>query len=347
MLGIDRRTLQIAWTLFLFCLTWLVVYRIGHTLIIFALALIFAHLLSPVVNFVERRFPPQVPRVASLLIVYVLLLAAIAAAIFPVVTRVSQEAAVLAQRLPDLIKSDPLGHIPIPGPLEPLRPDITRFVQEAAGDLGERIGPLLSEIGTKVLTGIGSVAGFVLIPIFAFFFLKDGMQIRDSIVDSVQPQRRELVDNIFSDIHLLLAQYIRALVLLSLATFVAYSIFLSLTGTPYPLLLGGTAAALEFIPVVGPLAAIVIILITGVVSGAGHWLVLLILIALYRIFEDYVLSPYLMSSGVALHPLLVLFGVLAGDELLGLPGMFFSVPAMAALRLILIRLRRRSQVTER
>ncbi len=60
----------------------------------------------------------------------------------------------------------------------------------------------------------------------------------------------------------------------------------------------------------------------------------------YRIFQDYVLSPYLMSSRIELHPMLVLFGVLAGEQLLGIPGMFFSVPAMAALRLIWIRLRK-------
>jgi predicted PurR-regulated permease PerM len=48
-----------------------------------------------------------------------------------------------------------------------------------------------------------------------------------------------------------------------------------------------------------------------------------------------------MSSGVKIHPMLVLFGVLAGEQIAGIPGMFFSVPAMAALRLIVVRLRRR------
>jgi predicted PurR-regulated permease PerM len=48
-----------------------------------------------------------------------------------------------------------------------------------------------------------------------------------------------------------------------------------------------------------------------------------------------------MSAGVKIHPMLVLFGVLAGQQLAGIPGMFFSVPAMAALRLIVVRLRRR------
>jgi predicted PurR-regulated permease PerM len=68
---------------------------------------------------------------------------------------------------------------------------------------------------------------------------------------------------------------------------------------------------------------------------------LIVFLGLYRIFQDYVLNPYLMSAGVELHPLLVLFGILAGSELFGVPGMFFSVPVMAALRLIILRLRRR------
>lgn len=345
MLGIDKRTLQIAWTLFLFALTLLIIYRIGRTLIIFAVALIFSHLLAPIVSFVERRFPARVPRVASLLIVYVVLLGMLAAAIFPLAERLSDEAAALAKKLPDVLKSDPLAHIPIPGPLEPLRPDITRFVQQEMTNVGQSIGPMLSELGTKVVNGIGSVLGVVLIPILAFFFLKDGTLIREAIVDSVELRRRELVDNIFSDIHLLLAQYIRALVLMSLASFTFYSIFLGLTGMPFPLLLAGAAATLEFIPAVGPMAGAIIIIAVAAATGYGHLILLLIFLGLYRIFQDFVLNPYLLSAGVEIHPLLVLFGVLAGDELLGIPGMFFSVPAMAALRLILIRLRRRARAS--
>jgi len=345
MLAIDRRALQVAWTLFLFTLTLLIIYEIGRTLIIFAIAVIFAHLLAPIVNFVERQFPARVPRVASLLIVYVALLGVMGGLAIPLAQRVTEEAAALAKNLPNVIKSDPLAHLPIPGWLEPLRPDITSFVQQRLSNIGQEVGPMLTTLGTKVVTGIGSAVGVVLIPILSFFFLKDGPLLRDAIVDSVDLRRRELVDNIFSDIHFLLSQYIRALVLLSLATFIFYSIFLAIIGVAFPILLAVVAAALEFIPAVGPLAAAVIILIVAAVTGYGHLLILLLFFVIYRIFQDYVLNPYLMSAGVELHPLLVLFGVLAGDELLGIPGMFFSVPAMAALRLILIRLRRRTRAT--
>jgi predicted PurR-regulated permease PerM len=132
---------------------------------------------------------------------------------------------------------------------------------------------------------------------------------------------------------------------MSLASFTFYSIFLGLTGMPFPLLLAGAAATLEFIPAVGPMAGAIIIIAVAAATGYGHLILLLIFLGLYRIFQDFVLNPYLLSAGVEIHPLLVLFGVLAGDELLGIPGMFFSVPAMAALRLILIRLRRRARAS--
>src|ERR1700735_5055289 len=122
MFGIDRRTLQVAWTLFLFALTVFLTYEIRHTLLLFALALILAHLLSPVVDFVERIVPRSVPRVAVLAIVYVVSLGAIVGAMIPLGTRVSKEAITLANRLPDVLSNDPLSHLPIPQRLESMRP---------------------------------------------------------------------------------------------------------------------------------------------------------------------------------------------------------------------------------
>jgi predicted PurR-regulated permease PerM len=344
MLGLDRRTIQIAWTLFLFALVLLITYKIGRTLIIFALALIFAHLLSPVVGFVERIFPPRVPRVAALLLVYVALIAVITAALIPLGSRISREAATFVARLPAAVQGDPLANIPIPGWLEPLRPQVTEVLRERIAELGSSIVPVLSKAGTQIITGIGSILGAVLIPILSFFFLKDGAAMRESIVESVDSRRRELIDNIFSDMHMLLAQYIRALVILSIATFIFYTTFLSVAGVPYPLLLGGVAAALEFIPVVGPFLGSLTILIVAATNGYPHLLWIVLFLVIYRIFQDYVLSPYLMSSRIELHPMMVLFGVLAGEQLLGIPGMFFSVPAMAAIRLIFNRLRSRRRV---
>ncbi len=165
--------------------------------------------------------------------------------------------------------------------------------------------------------------------------------MREGIIETVDPDQRKLVNDIFSDLHLLLAQYIRALVILSFATLVFYFLSLFLLGVSFPILLAGIAAVLEFIPVVGPLTASAVIVVVAAFTGYPHIVWIVIFLAVYRIFQDYVLSPYLMSAGVEIHPLLVLFGVLAGEQLAGIPGMFFSVPVMAGLRVIVIRLRRR------
>src|SRR5262249_33850792 len=147
------------------------------------------------------------------------------------------------------------------------------------------------------------------------------------------------VDDLLVDINILLAHYMRALVLLSLSTFVSYSIAFTIIGVPYGVLLASIAFLLEFIPMLGPLTAGVIILIVGAVAGAPV-LTLLIFLLAYRMFQDYVLSPHLMGPGVELHPLLVLFGVFAGAEVAGVAGTFLSVPVLALVRIVYRRIQR-------
>jgi predicted PurR-regulated permease PerM len=131
----------------------------------------------------------------------------------------------------------------------------------------------------------------------------------------------------------------RALVLLSLATFAAYSTFFLILGIPFGVLLAVIAMFLEFIPMIGPLTAAVIIIVVTAVSGS-HVVAIIAFLIVYRMFQDYLLSPYLMGAGVELHPLLVLFGVFAGAEIAGVAGSFLSVPVLALARIIYLHLRR-------
>jgi predicted PurR-regulated permease PerM len=214
------------------------------------------------------------------------------------------------------------------------------FLNRQAADVGSRVVPFIQQAGSKILSGIGALLPLILIPILAFFFLKDGEQIRDALIGSVDSKRdRTLLEQILDDIHLLLRNYIRALVMMSVSSFIGWVLFLSIMRYPYELLLAGIAGLLEFIPVIGPSAAIILMLIVYGITGAGGLLWIVIFGLSYRFFADYVLSPYLMSSGVEIHPLLVLFGVLAGESVAGIPGMFFSVPVIAILRVLYLNLR--------
>jgi predicted PurR-regulated permease PerM len=341
MLEIDGRVLRAVWTVFVFLLVVALIYLTRSVLVIFTLAIFLAHLIAPLVDRIDRLTPRRVSRTAVLAIVYLAIIGIALAVLIPVGAKVGEQAATLASRLPEALKEDPLSRVHLPAWLEMWRPRVTEFLDEQTTGLGDKILPLLQRLGPGILAGLGSLATVVLIPILSFFFLKDGILMRDAIVDCFQPRRQSLAEEILNDLHLLVAQYIRALVLLAMATFVSYSIMLSALGVPYAVLLASVAGLLELIPFVGPLTAGIVVLLVAGLSGYAHLLWIVIFLIVYRLFQDYVLSPYLLSSGVALHPLLVLFGVLAGEQVAGVPGMFFSVPVIAALRIIIVRMRRR------
>ena len=342
MLGIDVKTLRVVWSISLFALVVATAYAIRETLLVFVIALFFAYMLSPVVDFLCQRLPQRVAKPLALAIVYLSLMGLLIAAGFSIGSRLVDEASSLATKLPEFFNHpDWIYKVPLPGWLEPMRSRIVSAVQQPFRTGGKDWVPYVTSAGSKVVSGLSLVFYLVLIPILSFFFLKDGTELRESMLTSLTSERqRGLLDSILTDIHELMGQYIRALVILSAATFTIYVLFLSITGASYIILLSGIAAALEFIPVVGPLTAgAIIILVTGF-TGYPHLLWFVIFWPCYRLFQDYVLSPYLMSSGVEVHPLLVLFGVLAGEQVAGVPGMFFSVPVIATLRVIYVQARK-------
>ncbi len=345
MLGIDQRVLRAVWTVFLFALALAMIYAIRRTLVLFLLAIFLATLLAPVVDRVHWLIPPSGSRGPAIAIVYLAVIGILVSLAIPIGSRIADEAVVLANKLPAAIQGDPLANVPVPAWLEGRREQVNAFVRERMQQLSQNVVPMLSAAGEQVLLGLGSILSLILIPILSFFALKDGIQIRRALLQNVDPSSREMIDGILMDLHRVLAHYMRALLLLSLATFVSLSTFFTVMGVPFGLLLAGIAATLEIIPAVGPLVGATTILLVAALTGFHHMLVLVLFLAVYRLFQDYVLSPFLMSEGVEVHPLLVLFGVLAGEQIGGIPGMFFSVPVIAALRVIFTRLRKHNRET--
>jgi predicted PurR-regulated permease PerM len=339
MLAIDQRTLRITWTVFLFVAGVALIYAIRDALVTFTLAIFLALFISPIVTLVDRFTPARVPCTAALAMVYVLFIAITITVLVSLGSVVSEDAGALTQKLPASLQSDPLSRLPLPVWLEPARERITGALHDGLDQLGQNVLNFSGRAARELASGLGAAVSVVLIPIVAFFMINNARELRSYVIESFPVHRQFLVFEILSDLQRLLAQYLRALVILSAATFVAYSAFLGVTGAPYAILLGGFAAILEFIPAVGPfVAALAILVVTGV-SGYGYWAILLGFLVVYRLLQDYVLQPLLLSSGVQVHPLLVIFGALAGGELAGIPGVFFSVPLIAALRVISARIR--------
>jgi predicted PurR-regulated permease PerM len=99
-------------------------------------------------------------------------------------------------------------------------------------------------------------------------------------------------------------------------------------------MLGTAGGILEFIPVVGPLVATLLIVGVSLLAGYQHWLIVLIFLIAWRLVQDYVVSPRIMGKSMELHPLAAIFGVLAGGEIAGVLGVYLSIPVMASLRIV-------------
>jgi predicted PurR-regulated permease PerM len=338
MLGIDRNAARFTWTVVAVLLLVGLVYRVRTTLFVFILALLFAYLLYPLVNFLDRAIPFRGTRGLALTLSYMIFLGVVIVIFMQVGTRVAAQAETLSKKFPEMAANWE-ARANRPGD-SPLKQEIIDNVRDEIARRASDVLHMLPAAGVKLMSVASDLIFVVIIPILAFFFLKDGEEIRAHILGLVDsgPWRRR-VDGLLEDVHLLLAHYMRALVLLSLATFVAYSIAFSLMGLPFGILLAVIAMCLEIIPALGPLVAVVLIVLVTAVSGASLPMVIGFL-ALYRLFQDYVLSPFLMGQGVELHPLVVLFGVFAGAEVAGVAGSFLSVPILALVRILYLHMRR-------
>jgi predicted PurR-regulated permease PerM len=338
MLGFDRNAARYTWTIVLVLAAIAVLYLIRKTLFIFAVALLFAYLLTPLVNFLDKVLPMR-SRAPALALAYVIVLSLVVLLLIEVGSRVVEQANALAQRIPELVSkmSEPSG-LPLPRPVVSVKQTILNEITEQIKEHGNEILGAASKAGLRVLSAAGNLILVVVIPILSFFFLKDGRSIRRQLIESVdEGPRRDLLRGILLDLHVLLAQYMRALFVLAAATFAFYGAFFLLMDVPYSMLLASIAFVLEFIPMIGPLVAAGIILLVTGFSGSSILAMLIFLIA-YRLFQDYVMQPYLLGTGIEIHPALVIFGVFAGGEIAGIPGSFLSIPILALLRIIYRRI---------
>ena len=131
----------------------------------------------------------------------------------------------------------------------------------------------------------------------------------------------------------MLAKYIRAQLALAGLSFAFYTGAMLILGIPYAIGLGVLGGALEFLPAVGWVASAAMILTIGFLTHA-HWIWMALILGLWRLAQDYVISPRIMGDNLQLHPLTVLFALMVGGQVAGIAGLYLSVPAVAVLRIV-------------
>ncbi|MCU1238918.1 MAG: hypothetical protein JWP63_6885 [Candidatus Solibacter sp.] len=339
MLGLDKNAARYTWTAALVLLALWLVYILRSTVFVFTLALLFAYLLSPLVNLLDRALPNRT-RTLALALSYVIFIGLVVLVLSQIGIRVVDQAKELSKKFPDMMARWEQPSPQVSENTNSVKAEVIRTIRNELYKRTSDIMHVLPGVSLKFLAVASDLIYVVIVPVLAFFFIKDGEVIRSHLLGLVDSgPLRSVVDSMMEDIHLLLAHYMRALVLLSLCTFTAYSIFFTILGMPFGILLAVLAMCLEFIPMIGPLSAAAAILIVAAVSGT-HILTVLIFLVAFRMLQDYVISPHVMGQGVELHPLLVLFGVFGGAEVAGVAGSFISVPVLALARILYLRVRR-------
>jgi len=347
MLGFERRAARYTWTAALVLLLLGCIYLIREALIVFAVALLLTYLLYPLYMFLNRVLPGR-SRGPALALAYLSLFGIVTLMVLTVGNRVADEANSLATRAPEFLKKMQVkaDNSSLPQVAKPIKDQILEQAQSQLAAHSNQILSLVPQYSLKLLSAASYLVLAIVVPIISFFMMKDGALIREELIDLVAPgKNRELMDDVLSDIHLLLLQYMRALLTLCVAVFLSFAFVFWIMDVPYGALLATVAFPLEFVPLVGPMTAAVIIMVVVTFAGFAHPLWVLAFLGIYRLFQDYMLSPNLMSAGVELHPLLVIFGVFAGGELGGVAGIFLSVPVLAMARIIIRRIRKQRVMT--
>jgi predicted PurR-regulated permease PerM len=200
---------------------------------------------------------------------------------------------------------------------------------------------LLAGVRTGGALLIALLVNLALIPVVMFYLLRDWRTLVDRVDDLVPRAWLPTVRGIAGDIDNVLAEFLRgqALVMLSLALY--YTIALSLAGLRYALPIGILTGLLVFIPYVGFGLGFVLGVVAALLQWSG-WPAFVGVLAVYgigQLLENYVLVPWLVGDRIGLHPIAVIFALLAFGQLFGFAGVLLALPVSAALLVGLRHLR--------
>lgn len=306
-------------------------------LFLVVLAIFFAYLVAPLVNLVHRPFTMRgrehkTPRTVAIGIVYLGIFGSIGMALVLVLPQLGEQITKFAQQAPSYL-------VATRGRAQKLNELYGRYqlppaVRDTINDTVTR-GIASSEeyLTAEMTSAIGLITylpWLVLIPVFAFFLLKDADSFRSSALHILPKGRmRWRGDEFFADVNNTLAAYIRAQLLACMIIGTTCSIGFYLIGVPYPLALGVIAGLLEFVPLVGPIVTAVLAGTVASFHDLTQALWALIFLLVLRMVEDYVIYPRLIGRGIHLHPFAIILAVLCGAELAGIAGIFLAIPVVA------------------
>ena len=317
-----------------------VAWLLGPVLSPFVAAGIFAYICVPLVDRLSRPRVPRTAAVVAVMLLAALLLIGLVLVLIPLIQ--AQARAVLAQ-LPAFTQW-------INGEVRPwlethldiqLRFDAAFFQQRMEPWLkegGSWFGSIVPSLTSGGLALIGFLGSLALFPIVLFYFLRDWKSILRALEDLVPRRLRPEMLAIAHEVDGVLGEFLRGQLSVMASLAVYYAIALWAIGLKSAVSIGLLTGMLAFVPYLGFSLGVVlasaaaVIQFHGVLSILPVWGVYLV----GQLLESYVLTPWLVGDRVGLHPVWVIFAILAFGNLLGFVGVLLAVP-LAAIALVLLR----------
>lgn len=305
---------------------------VREVLLTFLLGAILAYVLFRPVRFIESR---GVKRVWAILLLYLMLLIILSLILFWAIPAMVREMTGLAHLYPKYAAQVQeftlrIDHLNMPDKLVAvINNNLARVEKGIYAGLNNLLG------GLYVL--FGKILAVIFSPILAFYMMNDWEKIRDVFLNLFSPPAKREVAAVFSEIDIALLEFIKGHLMIAALVGCTVGLAAFLLGVRFPLLLGITSGICELVPYFGPflgaVPAVGVALSESLRLAAYMGLVILLIQQL----EGNVITPRIIGDKLGLHPLTIVFALLAGGKLAGIWGMLFAIPLLASMKVVLSR----------
>ena len=196
---------------------------------------------------------------------------------------------------------------------------------------------ILGNIGQSSATVLAVLANLVLIPVVTFYLLRDWDRLVENIDGLIPLRHQSRIRLLANECHAVLKAFIRGQLMVMVALAVMYSTGLMIVGLDLALIIGILAGLASIIPYMGFIIGIGAALLAAVFQFQ-EWLPILAVVAVFgvgQMIESMVLTPLLVGDKIGLHPVAVIFALMAGGQLFGFVGMLIALPVAAVIMVIL------------
>ncbi len=319
-------------------------YALAPVLTPFLLSALLAYLGDPVVDWLQRL---GLGRSGSVVLVFVLMLMGAVIALFVLLPLLQRQLISLISGLPQLLEWLQLRLAPqfeSAFGLEVMTFDIEavrRALAEHWRSVGSFAGNFVAHLGRSGQVVLGWISYLVLLPVVTFYLLRDWDRMVAAIDGLIPKYLQPTVAKLAREIDAVLAEFLRGQLSVMFVLGLLYAAGLWLVGLELAIVIGLLAGVVSFVPYLGVIVGIAVAGFAAFVQfgDVGHLLGVLAVFGFGQLLEAMVLSPLLVGDRIGLHPVAVLFAIMAGGQLFGFFGILVALPVAAAIVVVLRHVR--------